>query len=77
MSDTENPSLAHPANQWMHDPAQVAVVRQMKEDFDWAMARHRPGPSRCGILMSLTTASYGLSWSRRNASAPSVAVWTS
>ena len=24
----------------MHDPAQVAIVRQMKEDFEWAMARH-------------------------------------
>lgn len=24
----------------MHDPAKVAVVRQMKDDFDWALQHH-------------------------------------
>ena len=25
------------ANAWMDDPGKVDIVRQMKEDFDWAM----------------------------------------
>lgn len=38
--DPTNPDLAHPANRWMSDPAQVAIARQMKEDFAWAMEHY-------------------------------------
>jgi hypothetical protein len=34
------PSLSNPVNAWMHDRVQVDIVRQMKEDLDWAMVHH-------------------------------------
>jgi hypothetical protein len=36
-----NPSVKDPLNNWMTDPVKVALVQQMKEDFDWAMEHHQ------------------------------------
>src|SRR5262245_42927870 len=36
----ENTAKADPGNEWMTNPSEIAVVRQMKEDLDWAM-EHR------------------------------------
>ena len=36
MNDADKNPLAHPANEWMKDPAKVAQVKQMKDDLDWA-----------------------------------------
>ena len=37
----ENPSSTNSLNAWMDDPGTVDMVRQMQEDFAWALEHHR------------------------------------